>query len=642
MLTGKIRFQSRQPVFFRSKQLFPHSPIQIPKTFKLKPMKILPLFLIIFFIFNHPVSGQPEVPGIPSDKEQPPSQDRLKPRSDREEKRKKLKEQKKQVIGEILADIKKLENPDDRANFLAKAGKYLCQVKAKDRAEEVFEETINELLLVKKKERENSTYKTRYGPFFHIFVLQEISACDPELAYEYLLRIRSPRVKKILEDFYRNPNIYKGDEKTTALVGWELNLESNIKSKIIWRKPERTLELIEHDINTFITHKTLETLRRIPKGKAAEADRLAEKAVKKLLVTDFFDEDNKPTPSGLAPVYQTANRFLKYFGKTGNKRKYGPKISESLLIRLADKISSEQINSGNLAVYREELEIIRRYFPERFARIEQLKAEWLKTPEIIEAKSFEELKTGPTSAEILLSKAESFSDSYRQKIYTLAACRLVEEKRTAEAESFLQSKYPNEFYRSIKQSLIIYSHILDNLKYGDFQRAEYLIRQIPDPQLKTDALTVLAEKIFLKKQDSKKALMFLAEAGDLLEQNLHKIVYSEAMIDIISAYALVAPDEAFPMFDKLLNQTDYSNKLPVSFKGYNDYKDIGFIGYSGYKNGFTYAPIVARLKNASFEKTLAIINKNKSPKTRVHTKTHLFERADIYNDYHGLENYCNP
>ncbi len=596
-------------------------------------MKLFQIPILLLILNGFTLSNFAQVPDIPSNIDRKPS---------KEEIANKRLEQKKEVIEQILVDAEKLENPEHRATAFSKAGQFLCEFD-KNRAKKIFEKSFNELIILQNKieiDENDDLKKFNSLSSQRLFIVfQSISDCDPELAYEYLYKSRTKNLSRMLDQFYKDPTSV--DRKMLGWLQSESNFETNLQSKIIRVNPERAVEFINHNLNSVITNSTLDFLKTLDRSNPSLSEELTDKVVNKLLdIKLFSDVDKKPIYSGSQFNYIILNSFLRTLGDNKQNKRYLIKVSDDLLSKLAYKVITETIENDFTYIDEDALAVIKRFHPSQIWDFEQMKSERLKTPEVIEAQKFNELKKNNPPSEILLSSVKDFSNSYQQEIYKLTACKLVEENKFNQAKTLFESNYSDEFYRDVKLSMLIYSNASKKWKLGKYQEAEDLISQISDLQLRIDALATLAEIIFNKKQDKEKALSYLATAENIVNQNLNSVVFSEAMVDIISAYALIDPETAFLKFDKLLNHTDFSDKPFVSFKKYSEFKDIGLEGYFGIKNGFNFNPIVSRLKNISFEKTLGIINKNKEPWSRIFSKTHLFEKRDSY-DISNIPNECN-
>ncbi len=611
-------------------------------------MKIIRSAIIVLFVTIFTFSLFAQIPGIPSNIKRTPSEQETKENLAKQDIANKLLEQKKLVIEQILLDAAKLELPKDRAWALAKAGAYLCKID-KPRAEKLFERSIKELLFAQNNpESANKEYPGNlpYASIERHNVLRSIGNCDPELAYTYLYQTRSLNLSQVISDFYRDTSLMDRIPKEIGSIQSELSKETNLRSDIIRKNPKRAVELISQDLNTFISDRTLERIKILNGTDQKQANQLLEKAVSKLLETKFFDEENKNLVLfGTYRNYHTALIVLRDLGMENLREKYSLKISDELLIKLADKVSEAFLKNTRYWIYEDVLKTIQRILPDRFVQIEQMKADRLKTPEAIESKKYNELTSNNPTSETLLSGTKDFSEKYQARIQRFAACTLVKEERFAEAENLLKDA-SGEDILSHEFSLVIYSNVLRDIRDKQYERAETSIEKMPDAHLHIDALAFLAEEIYKQnpKENRQKSLALLSKAEKLLDSTFETISEALALSDIIPVYALIDPEKAFQKFDSLIRgETENSLKFNKSTKKLKETGILALISFVGIRNVQSYDLIVSRLNSQNFDRTLSIINKLKLPKSRISARLNLLKTDFLDLDFHNeVFEQCNP
>lgn len=532
------------------------------------------------------------------------------------------------VIEEILQDIPKLEDAKDRTWANAKVGEYLCKFD-KDEANKLFNIAVNELIFAQNNSEfveDDSSGKIYYGSFQRDMVIQSISECDPELALEYLYKTRPQKTSELINLYYKDPTMMRSSIKGVGWMGNEVLRETNLKADVTRRNPKRGIELIKQDLNNALTYKTIYQINDVYRTDKLVAQELADKAIDKIIRLQFFDSDNKPTLNESFPNYGIASEFLRMFGRENLNQKFKLQISDESLSKLADKISREIIQSGVIFVSNDDLQIINRFFPERSIEIEKIKIAKSNLPENLESNRYSKLIKSDQTIEILLLKAGDFSLKRQDDIYQFAACKMVKNKDYSAAQTLLKEKFSNKDYFDKHYSLIVYSNLIKSVKNKDeFSEAEKYLTQIPDPQLAIDAYAFVAEFYYRKTQTSQKSLKLLAKANEIYKSNLDKINRREASHDILSVYALIDSDLAFDMFDHQINVYDKNLKNDEAFDKYSDVKHIGQVGYFGTKSNRNSHLSVMLLGKNDFERTLSIINKNKSPYSRIILKGNLIE-----------------
>ncbi len=542
----------------------------------------------------------------------------------------------KKAIEEILVDVEKIEDSYQRLIYLSKAGKYLCKYD-KNRAEKIFQRAISDLIqtqnksIVANKDKPDKSYRELS---FRSIIILAIAGCNPELAYKYLFQTRPQFLARNLENFYKDPSAF--DNKIQSFLTSEISIESDLQRRIIKINPKRVSEFIEHELETILTYQTIELIRILLRENPNLAIQVFEKIVNKIVNSKFYsEEDKKPLKNGYLYIPFFASYILSTLGNEKVNKISQTRVPDKTLSSLAFKIIIESIKNEYIYLSGDLLDIIKRFYPDKVFEYEQMKSKKLNSPEEVEKENFRKITDWSTPYENLLENAKNFSETYQPRLYRFAACKLVYNDQINEAKTLLESQFPDNFYTDKKLSLMIYIRVFESLYAKDYEIAERLTMQIPDPQLKIDALSLLAEVYYKNNLDKEKAVTYLKQAEKIVSENPQEINYFEAMSDIITSYATVAPEIAFPMFDKLHNQTDFSKNRSISLNQYRDYKDLGLEGHFGLKTGFNYNNIVLRLKKISFQKTLEIINKNKSPLARASTKSELFE--SFVSDFGSLE-----
>lgn len=549
-----------------------------------------------------------------------------------------------------MVDIKLLKSAEDRANYLSEAAKQLCRSGEQTRSKKLFEESISEWFIAQKEAEKNQVKNSEeiiYGGFPRISIIQNLANCDSEMAWEFLNKTRPQKLTKVINDFNKDPDSILNYKRIRGIASWDMS-RRYIRDRIARNNPDRALEFIKQDLETWVSNQTLTFLKILNKTSPALANELAERAIERLIQTPFYYRKNKQAIYyGNTYNFAIATQFLKAFAKEKPYEEYPVKVSDITLMKLADKISTEVLNNEILIVDETGLKIIHRFYPNRVARIEKLKTDRLNSPEFVESRRFSEFIKSNPHVEKILSNAKSFSSSDQQKLYKFAACKLVENEKFIDAENLLTEKYPEKNLIKMHLSLIIYSKVLNNLEDKKYEEAEIKIKQIPDSQLRIDAVSIWADEFYRnnKSKNKQKAISILSKAEAELNSN-PDIYKEEALRDIIIAYALVDPEIAFPKFESFIDQQNQDKPIKRSSQLGEEIKEFGTVSFWGVNsNTFLYENlIVSRLETHNFDRIIEIINKLKQPKDRIIAKLSLFNGVSYYSSftYNDVLNYCNP
>ena len=599
-------------------------------------MKIFKLVLYLLFTACIYLNSFAQVPGIPSNIDRS-STVKTTVQKNLDAETSKKAEQIKVVLEQVLAELEKLENPEKYPWFFSEAGKYVCETD-KARAQKIFERSLTELNKAQKEgefANKNDANDTVFISPFRFSIIQAISECDSEMAYGYLLKSRPRKLSESLTDFYKDPFALNGveNQRASGWVSMELSYEDRLRSEILRKNDARDVEFIKNDLKKAISSETLEFLRSLHRKNPVLANQLAESAARKLLEVPFYDEQNKrfTGTTQFTYNYNIAERFLREFGKEYPSAKNPFRISEESLRDIADKLSEVILARKIQWIQDDSLSTIRRFFPDRFAAIEQMKAEMSRRPEAIEKQKLKELSENGYSFDQILFVAESFSPENQQKLYKLAACKMVGVNEFAKAKDLIDAKTDDKdnFYKQL--SLINYSHGIKAIDEKDFERSERFMFQIPDAMLRIDALSFLAESVFSSnpKENRRRALLILEKAKTEFDSNPEILTKRESLKDIISVYALIEPDAAFLMFDNLINQPIIDNISAENRKNAED-RLMGYSPtFSGVNSSLDFGVILSRLQDNDGEKVLGIINKHQSASNRISLKLSLLRKSNI-------------
>ena len=525
---------------------------------------------------------------------------------------------------QILSEVGSLKFPQDRAYILSNVGEFLCRNGEKDRAGKIFEESLRELISAqtKAKKTDGNIYEHLiYGYHPRGLIIQAISNCDAEAAYNFLLQSRPLKLAQILDDFYKN-RIYP-EEKSVAgnAVNIEMFRESLLKLQISRNRPARLAEFIGQDIEKAITYRTIELIKELNRKDSALAGQLTEKAVNKILQLKFYDyEKKKPLRTGYDNNLLIAMSFLR---ELENEPPTGaiPKliISEETLKRLADTISQETINSGVYLFFSDSMKTIKRFFPERIAQLEKVKTDISNSPDNLEKRKYRQMFKENLPDEAIVASAENFSESNQKDVFRLIACRQASEGKFDQAKSFITEKFGEKGMGRILLSYVFYSNALQFFS-EDFEKASASAGQIPDILINLDAQTSLLAGFYNKnpEQNKSEALILLSELTKQFDSTFAPENRESGLGKILRAYSLINAEQAFPLLEFLIYQTNKTDDSDSFFGSVEKLPTGGIRQKSGIK--FGYAITVKHLAKSDIDRTLLVINKLNRPVSRIKLK----------------------
>ena len=582
-------------------------------------MKLFQLFILLLILICLPIAFFAQIPGrgISTKSEKTPQPEM-------------------KAAEQILVDVKSLKSPQDRAYILGYVGEYVCKNGEKARAEKIFEESFREITVAQKsaKKTDGNIYENLiYGNFPRRIIIQSIANCDAEIAYKFLLQSRPPKLSQILDDFYKKQIYPEPKSVADEALNIEIERESSIKSQIIQKRPDLLAKLINQNIENAITYRTIDLLKELNKKDSALAAELTKKAINKILQLKFYDyEKKKPLRTGYFLNLSTAISFLRELGNDSPRGVSKINISEETLIRLADIISKETINSGLNWLSSDSLKTVERFFPERIEQLEKIKTDNLNSPDNLEKRNYRQMFNENLADEAILTTSENFSESNRKNVFRLIACRQVREGKFDKAKSLINEKFGGKGNPENLLSYVFYSNALRFFLEEDFENASALAKRIPDPLKNLDAQIFLLERFYAKNPEQNKAesLILLSELTKQFDSNSDVKNRVSGLGKILRVNALINAEQAFPLFEFLIYETNKTDDID-SFFGYLENTPTGSIRVKS-SIKFEYPKTIKNLAKSDIDRTLLIINKLKRPVSRITLKLSIIKNN--YSDYH--------
>ncbi|MEZ5426655.1 MAG: hypothetical protein R2747_10345 [Pyrinomonadaceae bacterium] len=534
---------------------------------------------------------------------------------------KKLSAEDLEVIGQILFDAEKLEFPENRAWVFAEVAEHLWRADEVS-ARKLLERSLTELTAAQNGVKppvdpRDSEYRLFYGQTPRSEIVKMISALDPELALDYLLKSRPPEISRLLEDFRARKSQTQGRAESVGFAIGEAQKERELKAQIIRQNPLRAAEFVEEDVKNGVTSQTLEFLRAVYKNDPARADQLTEKAVAQILAVKLYDAENKLTPATENdPNLIIARRFLQALGKDGRVEIYPMAVSNETLKKLAEKVL-DCWESGNQKIYRywADYKTIQRFFPDRAAVLEVAEPPRKATMRRSEDSRFNEVFKTAFSNEELLAKAEEFSPRYKSQLVKKAVCNLAGAGNFSGAAELFNARIPDS--NSAKRELdnIFYAQALKAMDEKRFPFAEKVLRQISDPAVRSQSFVNLAVELYRADPANNKRAAFSLLSQVETESNGKE----NPSYEILVGYSVVEPEIAFQRLGPYIDQMNAATAKRIS-----DEKRFGRkppIRAPGSGNFLGIIPVI--LKELNYRKTLELINGIESPENRIAAKLAL-------------------
>ncbi len=509
------------------------------------------------------------------------------------------------LLEQILADVKNLRLPENRAFIYAKVGNALWQTNEK-RARALFQNSIADLIAAQteadaekgKKEHLNNLI---YGQSPRWDILHTIAARDAEFALDALVKTRPAKVAQAISNLTSD-----NQSPSRQYARSEIQGEQRIIALAVEQSPQRAVKLLRESLKKDVSYETVNLLKKIFQKDPETANQLAEEVGQKLLDTKL-NEDNQDT--GFIQY------FVAEFGQEKTEETATLKVSDRLLRDLAEKIVKFTLRPNATSFYSNPstLKIIEKYFPASVAQIKQQQTKYEN--QIGQYQGYNKLMQGDASSEELLSQVEKYPRSYRNEIYRRAAEKTANSGNIAEAQKIITTNLSEEESESYLSQLN-YSLATQAISQSKFNEANQFINQMSDESTRLNTLIYLATSIYQRnpQENQKWAATVLDQARSLVSDTPEKTSEINSLVNVAAAYALIEPAQAFRIVESLaspLNEFSEASAIVAKFSDYGGNFRQGEYQISAGNNPlgvYSLTSVLQTLKNKDFDRVIRFTN----------------------------------
>lgn len=509
------------------------------------------------------------------------------------------------LLEQILADVKNLRLPENRAFIYAKVGNALWQTNEK-RARALFQNSIADLIAAQteaeaekgKKEYLNNLI---YGQSPRWDILNIIAARDAEFALDALVKTRPAKVAQAISNL-------TGDNQSPSrqYARSEIQGEQRIIALAVEQSPQRAVKLLRESLKKDVSYETVNLLKKIFQKDPETANQLAEEVGQKLLDTKL-NEDNQDS--------SFIQYFLGEFGQEKTEETATLKVSDRLLRNLAEKIVKFVLRPNATSFYSNPsaLKIIEKYFPASTAQIKQKQTKYENQNG--QYQGYNKLMQGDASSEELLNQAEKYPRSYRNEIYRRAAEKTANSGNIAEAQKIITTNLSEEESESYLSQLN-YNLATQAISQGKFNEANQYINQMSDEGGRLNTLIYLATSIYQRnpQENQKWAATVLDQARSLVSDTPEKTSEINSLVNVAAAYALIESAQAFRLVESLaspLNEFSEASAVVAKFSDYGGNFRQGEYQISAGNNPlgvYSLTSVLQTLKNKDFDRVIRFTN----------------------------------
>ena len=558
------------------------------------------------------------------------------------EKRRELEKKTLALLNDVASSAYSLKLPENRIFVLTSAADLLWTFDAK-RARNLYWEAINALGLIATSSRRTGETLSReerikaQQAYLSVYslrrtVLRQVARRDPQLALEMLRATRQSPPK---------------DSKPESSFPDDRRLEQDIATEVAARDPAYALQLARESLGKGLSFELLRLIQQLNEKDSEKASQFAGEVITKLRLTNvaadfrastiaiqFLQKSRMPAPTG--PLAKPANGLKILRLSDEQKRELVDIVTNAAL--------SGSANSNLIFDIPQVMEEIQQFFPERRLAVEQKLAAFNETlpKRMRDQNNFNDLIRRGNPEEIV-RRAASESELDRLSLYKQAAIMAVA-RGTADSFRDLVSKEIKDDGEREK--------VLERLDAEQISLAAHrkqideLKELLPKIRRKEERARAMVETALILKEQGEDAaaVAWLDEAAAMIKADWKSETQTNALLTLLSAYALIDPPKAFALAERTIDQAnsqismllllDRVVKIGAVKKGEITLEQAGVMPLDLLL--FKYGKGVAALAKTDFIRTRALADRFERPELRVMARL-LIVKGILSPDSH--ENY---
>ncbi len=489
--------------------------------------------------------------------------------ADKEKARKELEKQVLDILNQAVNEAAALKLPQNRAVVYTVAGDLYWKFDEK-RARELFRNAGNEIV-ISNTETENEK-KDSDDPFVQIYdfndvrmqILPLIARRDADLALELLAQTRPSKVAEALAKvsapnakqeggyFNFNPDQFR--------VRQEIALEQQFAVLAAEQNPDKAIKLLKESLSKGLSYNIFPLLQKINQKDEKKAASLADDVIAKIVDTDLVKR-KEDLNAAMQFLMTSTNPNDSKMPKDTKQFKF----SEAQLKSIADKLAATFMQSGNsldttMAMSRV-MSSLEKIVPEKAALLKQKQTEAMKTlpPELKQMQQREKLWNQNSTPEDILAEIPKLSEPEKITAYQSLGYKIAQIDDEPRARKLIE-QIPDQKTRERATEQFESAKISRVAGSGKLDEAKQMIANLSQKKTQIQQLVALALQYKKKggEKDTETAVNLMKDAKNLANEYPEDEDELNNLMEIIKGYAVINPDEAFRLFDPIVDQiNDY-------------------------------------------------------------------------------------
>ena len=499
--------------------------------------------------------------------------------SEKEKKQKELQKTVLEMLDQAVGEAAALKLAQNRAIVFAIAGDLYWKFDEK-RARELFRSAANDIIVSNAEaEKEKKETDDTFGQIYEFNdtrnqILPMIAKHDADLALELLVQTRPAKITEALAKatdpnakqeggmLNFNPDQYR--------VRQEIALEQQFAVLAAEQNPDKAIKLIKESLAKGISWNVMPLLQKINQKDEKKASALADDVVRKIVDTDLT---KKREDLG------AAIRFLQSATdpnqpKTTKEKQF--KFSERQLRDIADKLVStfmQPSNSLEMTMGMSQvMPNLEKIVPEKVQLLKQKQAEATKNlpPELKRFQQQEKLWNPNSTPEEILTEIPKLNEFERTQAYQSLTYKIGQIEDETRAKKIIE-QIPDEKARQNAAEQFESGRISRAARDGKLDEAKKLIGNLSKKKTQIQKLVSLATDFHKKatEKDRETAANLMKDAKALANEYPEDEDELNDLMEIVRGYATINADEAFRMFDPIVDQINDFVQASAILSKYN-------------------------------------------------------------------------
>ena len=465
------------------------------------------------------------------------------------EQRQELERKTRALLQDVVSSAGSLKLPENRVFVMTNAADLLWEFDEK-RARNLYWEAINSLNLIAPQVRRSSqnlsqdeqvkiqqAYVTVFG--LRRNLLRQVAQRDPQLALELLRATRQT----------------PPESKSGFMYPGERLLEEVIARAMAERDPAFALQRAREILEKGITLELTILIRQLNEKDPVKASEFTGEVISKLRMTNVAIDMRSST---LAIHLLQYSRTPEATGLAATAKTL--RLSDEQRRELAEIVTSAALNatanSHLLFRIREVVPEIQQFFPERLAALDQKVKVFNEslTQRQRDENTYTELIRGGTPEEIV-RRAATQTERERLSLYLQAATIVTSRDNADSFRNVVSKEIKDEKEQQNILDLVDSQQINIAVHRKQLDELRQLLPKIRRKEERARAMVEMALLLKEKGEDAEAATL-LDEAADLIKTDLKSETHTNALLTLLSAYAVIDPPKAFALAERTVDQAN--------------------------------------------------------------------------------------